>query len=247
MNIKTCLIEIITRSGISPENLLLPDAELDPNKISVVMINEVPPQNPDDWFYSAAENPDYMKTTLDLFARAGIAVESIGDIISRGIYITTAVKSPKTGYTVDTEIIKAHLPLLQAELDLFPNLKVVMLMGDVAKKAVNMIAKAQTKKNVIPAESTYKIRQNEYYWGKVRVLPSYIMTGKSLLIEKGKCDMIADDIKRMADAAKIAFADMRTAFVGEAERLGLKDERDVVALVDEVREEMWKERYAGND
>ena len=40
---------------------------------------------------------------------------------------------------------------------------------------------------------------------------------------------------------------MRTAFAGEAERLGLKDEVDVVALVDEVRGEMWKERYAGND
>ena len=40
---------------------------------------------------------------------------------------------------------------------------------------------------------------------------------------------------------------MRTAFAGEAERLGLKDRRDVVAVVDEVREEMWKERYAGND
>jgi hypothetical protein len=37
---------------------------------------------------------------------------------------------------------------------------------------------------------------------------------------------------------------MRTAFAGEAERLGIKDERDVVAIVDEVREEMRKERYA---
>jgi len=40
---------------------------------------------------------------------------------------------------------------------------------------------------------------------------------------------------------------MRAAFAGEAERLGLKDECDVVALVDEVREEMWRERYANND
>ncbi|MCL2087455.1 MAG: AbrB/MazE/SpoVT family DNA-binding domain-containing protein [Oscillospiraceae bacterium] len=51
----------------------------------------------------------------------------------------------------------------------------------------------------------------------------------------------------VANSAKIAFANMRTAFMGEAERLGLDDESDVVALVDEVREEMWRERYADND
>jgi AbrB family looped-hinge helix DNA binding protein len=56
-----------------------------------------------------------------------------------------------------------------------------------------------------------------------------------------------DNVIVVANAAKIAFANMRTAFAGEAERLGLKDEQDVVALVDEVREEMWKERYANND
>ncbi|MDR1536958.1 MAG: AbrB/MazE/SpoVT family DNA-binding domain-containing protein [Clostridiales bacterium] len=51
----------------------------------------------------------------------------------------------------------------------------------------------------------------------------------------------------VANAAKIAFANMRSAFAGEAERLGLEDEQDVVNLVDEVREEMWNERYANND
>ena len=119
------------------------------------------------------------------------------DILDLGIYITTAVKTPKSGYTVETGTIKAHLPVLQAELNMFPNLKVIMLMGDVAKKAVNMIAKAQTKKNVIPSESTYKIRENEYYWNDVRVFPSYIITGGNILIEKSKCEMIAEDIQRM--------------------------------------------------
>jgi len=51
----------------------------------------------------------------------------------------------------------------------------------------------------------------------------------------------------VVNAAKIAFANMRAAYAGEADRLGLKDENDVVMLVDEVREEMWKERYANND
>jgi len=77
-----------------------------------------------------------------------------------------------------------------------------MLMGDVAIKMVNMIVKSKTKKNIIPSESTYKIRQNEYYWDSVRVFPSYIMTGKNLLIEKGKCGVISEDIRRMTEFIK---------------------------------------------
>ena len=50
-----------------------------------------------------------------------------------------------------------------------------------------------------------------------------------------------------ANAAKVAFRNMRKAFEGEAERLGLKDEQDVVKMVDEVRQKMWDKRYAGND
>ena len=96
----------------------------------------------------------------------------MSNILNMGIYITTAVKSPKTEYIVDIAVIKEYLPILEAELDLFPRVKVIMLMGDVAKKAVNMIAKARTKKNIIPSESTYKIRHSEYYWGDIRVFPS---------------------------------------------------------------------------
>jgi uracil-DNA glycosylase len=197
MNTASYLTGIAKQNGLPPAALQLPDCELLPEKIKVIMISEVPPQNPADGFYSTAPDPDYMKTTLGLFNQAGVDVKSIQDILNLGIYITTAVKSPKTGYAVEPEIIKAHLPVLEAELALFPNLKIIMLMGDVAKKAVNMIAKARTKKNIIPSESTYKIRGNEYYWDGIQVFPSYIMTGKNLLIEPFKRDTIADDIRRM--------------------------------------------------
>ena len=50
----------------------------------------------------------------------------------------------------------------------------------------------------------------------------------------------------VANAAKIAFANLRAGFAREAERLGLQDEQDVVALVDEVRAQMWEERHAGD-
>ena len=48
----------------------------------------------------------------------------------------------------------------------------------------------------------------------------------------------------VANAMKIAFANMREAFAGEAARLGLQDEQDVVALVDETRAKLWERRNA---
>lgn len=202
MNIKAYLIEIAVQNGLAAESLQFPDCELDPESVKVIMISEVPPKNPEDGFYSTAPEPDYMKSTLGLFNAAGVQVNSMRDILGMGIYVTTAVKSTKTEYTVDPGVIKAHLPILKAELLLFGNLKVIMLMGDVAKKAINMIAKAETKKNVIPSDATGRIRHNEYFWGGIRVFPSYIMTGKNLLIEKFKHDCVADDIRRMMEVVK---------------------------------------------
>ena len=77
-----------------------------------------------------------------------------------------------------------------------------MLMGDVAKKAFNMIAKKSTKKNVIPAVSTYKLRKNEIYYKGIRVMPSYIMTGGNILIEKSKAAMATEDIATMLKIIK---------------------------------------------
>ena len=72
---------------------------------------------------------------------------------------------------------------------------------------------------------------------------------KKLGVKEGDKVIFIEDGSRIivANAAKITFANMRAAFAGEAERLGLRDEQDVVALVDEVRKEMWEERYEDHD
>jgi len=71
---------------------------------------------------------------------------------------------------------------------------------------------------------------------------------KKLGVKEGDKVIFVEDNNRIfvANAAKVAFANMRAAFSGEAERLGLKNEKDVVALVDEIRDEMWEERYEGH-
>jgi len=49
------------------------------------------------------------------------------------------------------------------------------------------------------------------------------------------------------NAAMIALRNAQDAFAGEAERLGIKTEQDVVALVKDVRREIWEEAHARND
>lgn len=185
---------------VTPDMLVtprLPDVSVDPGRIRAVMINEVASLEAEEDFYGARALPGYLKTTLALFRQAGAEADDIGDILARGIYITNAVKAPKTGYSIDSAVLKAHLPLLEKELALFPDLRAIMLMGDVAKKSFNMITKKITGKNAIPSGATYRLRNQTFYYGGVRVFPSYIMTGGNILIEKSKFAMAAEDIRHM--------------------------------------------------
>lgn len=119
-----------------------------------------------------------------------------------GVYITNAVKTPKSNYAIEKSSIEKSLSYLEKELALFPNVKVIMLMGDVAKKAFNMITRKAVNKNIIPAVSTYKQRGSEIFHGNIRIMPSYIMTGGNILIEKSKFEMAAEDIAIMMGIIK---------------------------------------------
>ena len=192
MNIKNELEKINDNS----KHFQFNDIDVDPLSIKAIMINEVVPADPYQDFYGQYD-ADYLKTTIPLFQKAGYNVSSIKDILDLGVYITNAVKIPKTEYTIPREVIEANLLFLEKEIALFPNVRVIMLMGDVSKKAFNMITKKITKKNVIPAMSTYKLRDSEFYFNDVRIIPSYIMTGANILIEKSKFQMASEDIQTM--------------------------------------------------
>ena len=192
MNIQN---ELEAKVGIT-NSIYLNNIEIDPLTIKAIMINEVVPSDALQDFYGVPD-ADYLKTTIPLFQGAGAEVKSIQDILQMGIYITNAVKTPKTKYAIEKNSIQDSLPYLEAELSLFPNVKVIMLMGDVAKKAFNMITKKATKKNIVPTVSTYKLRTTEIYYKGIRVMPSYIMTGGNILIEKSKVAMATEDIATM--------------------------------------------------
>ena len=186
---------------VKHECYVVPDLDVKPDAVSIVMISEAAPADPGDYYYAKGE-PLFQQTTVQAFNDAGAAVSSIQDILDLGVYLTTAVKCGKTGYGIKAATIKECSLILERELALFPDVKVFMLMGDVAIKAINYIAKRAGEGRVIPAGSTYKIRGQEYFFRGKRAFPSYLQAGPSFFIEKSKRRMIAEDIAAALSLAK---------------------------------------------
>lgn len=182
------------------ECYVLPGIEIEPESISIVLISESAPADLADDYY-APGGPQFARTTLLAFADAGMEANSISELVDRGVYFTTAVKCGKTGYGIQKATIKECSMILEHELDLFPNVRAYLLMGDVAIQAVNEINRRAGAGRAIPAGSTYKIRGSEYFFCGARAFPSYLQAGPSFGIEKSKRKMIAEDI---AEAMRVA-------------------------------------------
>jgi uracil-DNA glycosylase len=194
MRVKKCVAcKDFPCGDVNQDCYVVPAVDVNAESIRIVMISEVPPADPGDYLY-ARGNPFQLQTTLTAFNDAGVIVSSMKELLKTGVYVTTALKCGKIGYSVSTQSIRNCSLLLEKELSLFPNAEVLMLMGDVAIKALNYIAKRQTGKRVIPAGSTYKIRSKKYFFKEKKVFPSYLQAGPSFFIEKSKRRMIAEDI-----------------------------------------------------
>ena len=172
---------------------LVPGLDLDPASITVMLISEAAPENPADDYYAGPEAL-FVRTTVLAFREAGAPVASIGDILQLGVYLTTAVKCGKVGPGLAADTVEHCSQLLEKEIALFPNVRAFLLMGDVAIRAINTIARRRGEPRVIPAGSTYKIRGREFHFRSARAFPSYVQAGPAFFVEKGKRRMIAEDI-----------------------------------------------------
>jgi len=165
-----------------------------PDRVKIIMVCEALPEKKQDYFYSASDSL-YVTNTIDAFKSAGIQVDSIDDILKKGVYLTVAVKQPRTGPVVPPAIIEEHSHVLEKEIKQFPGVRAILLMGDAAIRAMNYISLRKNRVKAIPAGSTYKIRKDEFYFNGIRIFPSYLQTGRNFLIERAKRRMVAEDIK----------------------------------------------------
>jgi len=180
-------------TDVNHSSYIIPGIEMEAMKVSIVMISESAPEKLVDYYY-AEGSPLFAETTLLAFRDAGVKVNTVSELIEQGVYLTSAVKCGKTTYGIQTGTIIECSLLLERELNLFPNVKACLLMGDVAIKAINSIAKRNGEPRPVPVGSTYKIRANEFYFRSKRVFPSYLQAGASFFSEKSKRKMIAEDL-----------------------------------------------------
>jgi uracil-DNA glycosylase len=178
---------------VQHEGYVIPNINIDPRMVSMIMVSEAAPADSSDYYYFGGD-AGFERTTLQAFREAGEEMASFKEILELGVYFTSAVKCAKTGYGIKAGTISECSLILEKELALFPNTRVILCMGDVAIKVINTIAKRTGAGRVIPAGSTYKIRGGEFYFRDIRVYPSYLQVGPSFGIEKSKRRMIAEDI-----------------------------------------------------
>jgi uracil-DNA glycosylase len=194
MRVSDCIgCEAFPCHDVRHEGYLVPALEVVPEQISIALISEAAPSDPADYYYAGGE-AQFEQTTVLAFNDAGASVSSIQDILDLGVYLTTAVKCGKIGYGLTAATVKECSLLLEEELALFPKIRAYLLMGEVAIKAINYIAKRAGEGRAIPAGSTYKIRGGEFYFRGKHAFPSYLQAGPSFGIEKSKRRMIAEDI-----------------------------------------------------
>jgi hypothetical protein len=177
------------------ESYIVPDLDLNPASIKIILISETAPAEAKDYYYGSCEAL-FARTTVQAFQEAGAEIGTVQDLLKMGVYMTTAVKCGKYEYAVATSTIAHCASLLEREIMLFPNVQAYLLMGDVAIKAFNTAAKHLGEPRVIPAGSTYKIREGRFSFRGKRVFPSYLQAGPSFGIEKSKQRMIAQDISQ---------------------------------------------------
>jgi uracil-DNA glycosylase len=181
---------------------VVPDVEIEPEHVSIVLISEAAPPDAADYYY-AGGNALFEQTTVQAFNDAVADVSSIDDILRLGVYLTTAVKCGKIGYGLKAATIRECSQILEQELTLFPQVQAYLLMGDVAIKAANYIAQRAGQGRVIPAGSTYKIRGQDYFFRGARAFPSYLQAGPAFFVEKSKRRMIAEDIAAALKASRV--------------------------------------------
>ena len=68
----------------------IPDIDVNPEPIKMIMISEAAPKDPNDHYYASGD-PLFQRTTVQAFNDAGVDVKTISDLLDKGVYFSTAV------------------------------------------------------------------------------------------------------------------------------------------------------------
>ena len=81
-------------ADVNHEAYRIPDIDLDPAYVKIVLISEAVPDDPRDYYYADGASLSgslFEQTTVLAFQDAGAETASLQDILDRGVYMTTSV------------------------------------------------------------------------------------------------------------------------------------------------------------
>lgn len=165
--------------------------------VRLLLLTDGYPPDPHQHFVFSDVETLAWQNTRGILSSLGVEANSFQEVLDHGVLITPSLDIVVPPKVTAVETARAA-ERLEALLRLLPNLAAIGLMGDVAIATFNQMHRQAAGRRLIPPGSTYKLRRQDFFWGKVQVFPSYLHTGKSYLIERSKRRMVADDMKRMA-------------------------------------------------
>ena len=77
-------------ADVKHECYAIPDIDVEPETISIVMVSEAAPENRADYYYAGGESL-FEQTTVQAFRDAGADVSSMGDILGLGMYLGISI------------------------------------------------------------------------------------------------------------------------------------------------------------
>lgn len=200
--VETVRCELFPCLDVHHESYHVPAVELDLMSVRVMLIGDAAPADEADGYYGSVYGR-YAKATVYALRMAGAAVATIDEIAALGVYMTTAVKCSKMAYAIQRVTVTECSRMLEQEIDLFPNLKAILLMGDVAVQALNRIARRRGYERFIPLGTTEQIRGGDYTCRGKRVFPTFLHTDPVVIADARKRAMIAEDIAAALAAAGV--------------------------------------------
>lgn len=118
----------------------IPGLDVDPATVTIVLVSEATAADPADG-NEAPGDPLFARTTVEAVRDAGREVATLAEVRALGVHLTTAVKCAKTAYAIDPATVRTCSELLERELALFPRDRSLLLMGDVAVRNPDAIAR----------------------------------------------------------------------------------------------------------
>ena len=178
---------------------VLPSLPARRDHIRVIMLSAAPPPAADG--STEYRSPFALTDVVEVFQAAGFDVLDLEDVRNLGVYVTTAINCPKIGFGVRQETVETCSHFLEAEIDMFPNVKSILLMGNTAIRAINAVAVRKFGSPAIPTGSAYKVKGHEYPFGDIALFPSYPASGRNLSVEGTRQEVIAIDIRNAIEVA----------------------------------------------